>query len=70
VSRVSREVYLYSQVDYEALDDKLLSTDWNSLFHLKSLQHCWEMFKEIYNSMIDTFIPHKYIKPGSHNDPP
>ena len=43
---------LYSQGDYEGLNSELEDLDWDSTFHRKSLQQCWDKFKEIYETLI------------------
>ena len=70
VSRATRKLFLYSQGDYEGLNSELEDLDWDSTFHRKSLQQCWDRFKDIYETLINTFIPHKFVKPGTRNGPP
>ena len=70
VSRAPRKIFLYSQGDYECINSELEDLDWDSTFHRKSLQQFWDIFKEIYETLINTFIPHKFVKPGTRNGPP
>ena len=64
VARAKRKIFLYSQGNYEDLDQNLSTFNWEETFRHKSINDNWEAFKEIYQENIETYIPSKMVKPG------
>ena len=65
-----RKVYLYSKGDYAALNTELSNINWERLFGKRSVESCWDIFKDQYDVLVDKHVPHKMVKPGQRNKPP
>ena len=69
-SETSRKVYLYSQGNYEDMDIEVCSYNWDTLFSTRRLNQNWELFKNIYSSLVDKHVPYKMVKNNSRHKPP
>ena len=59
-SRAPRKSFLYGKGDNECLNSELELHNWDSIFHGKSIQQCWDKFKEMYEILINTLVPHTF----------
>ena len=57
-----RKIYLYSQGDYDGLNARLGTIDWDSLMCSKDIEENWNAYKNKYEELIKAFIPHKLVK--------
>ena len=65
-----RKIFLYSKGDYEGLNKEFRDTKWEQILDHRDIEVNWERFVEIYNRLLDKYIPHKFIKPGARHKPP
>ena len=70
INMAPRKVYLYSKANYTELNKAVQEIDWDAEYDGKSTDACWSIFLSHYKSLVDRFIPHKMVKPGSQNKPP
>ena len=64
VARAQRKVYLYSQGDYDKMNENIKNTNWDDLLNDKDINVNWRVFKQEYNDNVDEFVPVKMVKPG------
>ena len=57
----------YYKGDYVKIIEKLNEINWSEKFMGKSVQECWNIFKEIYNKLVNEYIP--LISPKEYNEP-
>ena len=65
-----RKIYLYSQGNYSAINQKLLEYNWKENLSHRNIENNWQFFLRSYESLVDEFIPSKFIKPGQRHRPP
>ena len=46
------------------MNQNLLTYDWDVTFKHKDINENWEIFKEVYQSNIDSYVPSKMVNPG------
>ena len=64
VNQADRKIYLYSQGDYEAMNAKIGTYDWDSILKSKDTNENWLVFQELYHDLIEEFVPSKLVRPG------
>ena len=57
----------YYKGDYIAISNKLCEIDWTEKFTGKTIHQCWEIFKEIYNQLVNEHVP--LVSPKEYNEP-
>ena len=57
----------YYKGDYTTIISKLNEIDWNEKFSGKTIHQCWEIFKDIYNQLVNEHVP--VVSPKEYNEP-
>ena len=57
----------YYKGDYITIISKLNEIDWTEKFTGKTIHQCWEIFKEIYNQLVNEHVP--LVSPKEYNEP-
>ena len=57
----------YYKGDYKTIIDKLNEINWTEEFMGKSIQDCWNIFKDIYIKLVDENVP--LVSPKEYNEP-
>ena len=57
----------YYKGDYTTITNKLNEIDWNEKFLGRTTQECWDIFKSVYNLLVNEHIP--MISPKEYNEP-
>ena len=65
-----RKIYLYSQGNYPALNQRLLDFNWVEVLSHRNIEKNWEAFIKTYNELVEEYVPSKFIKPGQRHSPP
>lgn len=58
---------MYYKGDYETINQKIEEIDWDDKFYLKTVQECWEIFKEMVHDLKIRYIP--MSEPKDYNEP-
>ena len=58
---------MYNKGQYDTINMKIEEINWNEKFRNKSIQECWEIFKDIIHELINKFIP--MSTPKDYNAP-
>ena len=57
----------YHKGDYITIISKLNEIDWTEKFTGKTIHQCWEIFKEIYNHLVNEHVPLVSLKKSIMN---
>lgn len=65
----SRKVYDYSKIDFKSLEEHLKTTNFNDIVFNKPIEQQAETFSKFLIKTIETFVPVKYVKYHSKDQP-
>ena len=58
---------MYYKGQYETINEKIEEINWDEKFQDKTVDECWEIFKEIVQDLIERYIP--MSTPKDYNEP-